>query len=160
MSNEPTTDELKLLIQFVSQCLIAAEQAVEDDLPVKATGYREEAIAALSKHAGPWCREASALSSYSLLSQVCSQLDDQITVCANHCIMIDELRARARAAEATVAEWNQEISAVMPADFKDWHENAVSERPAVTAAVIRSLHKQIAFENSTQKQVSFKYSRD
>ena len=41
--------------------------------------------------------------------------------------------------EAEIAKWHAELSAVMPADFKDWHENAQAEWPAVAAQVIRNL---------------------
>lgn len=39
---------------------------------------------------------------------------------------------------ASIEEWEQELSAVMPADFKDWWQNSKREWPAVAAAVIRS----------------------
>lgn len=42
------------------------------------------------------------------------------------------------AQSATVEEWERELSAVMPLDFKDWWQNDRHEWPAVAAAVIRS----------------------
>ena len=42
---------------------------------------------------------------------------------------------------ASIEEWEQELSAVMPADFKDWWQNSKREWPAVAAEVIRSLRK-------------------
>ena len=42
-------------------------------------------------------------------------------------------------AQAEISKWHAELSAVMPADFKDWHENAQAEWPAVAAQVIRNL---------------------
>ena len=35
--------------------------------------------------------------------------------------------------------WESALGAVMPADFKDWHQNSAMERPAVAAWVIRNL---------------------
>ena len=49
------------------------------------------------------------------------------------------LRQRAEQAEARVKEYEAQLSAVMPADFKDWHQNSRSEWPVVTALVIRNL---------------------
>lgn len=45
-----------------------------------------------------------------------------------------------RAAVAAERErWESALGAVMPADFKDWHQNSAMERPAVAAWVIRTL---------------------
>lgn len=51
----------------------------------------------------------------------------------------EALAAHEAAAEsASIEEWEQELSAVMPEDFKDWWQNSKREWPAVAAAVIRS----------------------
>lgn len=42
-------------------------------------------------------------------------------------------QARAEKAEALLAKWEAEIGALMPEDFKDWHENAIEEHPMVAA---------------------------
>lgn len=39
---------------------------------------------------------------------------------------------------ATVEQWEAALSAVMPADFKDWWQNSRTEWPAVAAAVIQA----------------------
>lgn len=45
-------------------------------------------------------------------------------------------------AEAKERErWESALGAVMPPDFKDWHENNPSERPAVAAWVISNLRE-------------------
>mgnify|MGYP003475218530 CR=1 FL=1 len=59
----------------------------------------------------------------------------------------DALRADAEQAQeaqqpagrASVDDWERELSAVMPADFKDWWQNSRREWPAVAAEVIKSL---------------------
>lgn len=43
--------------------------------------------------------------------------------------------------QAEVQSWRDTLSAVMPADCKDWHENNPAEWPEVAAAVITSLRK-------------------
>jgi hypothetical protein len=43
--------------------------------------------------------------------------------------------------EQQLATWETEIGAVMPPDFKDWHQNAKSEHPIVARSVIESLSK-------------------
>ena len=39
------------------------------------------------------------------------------------------------------ARWIDELSKVMPKDFKDWHENADEEKPLVARMVIESLRQ-------------------
>ncbi|MCU0909769.1 MAG: hypothetical protein MUE98_00045 [Rhodobacteraceae bacterium] len=56
----------------------------------------------------------------------------------------DEIARRwalANAAEAERDAYRAELSAVMPADFADWHENNSQEWPQVAAGVIRSLRE-------------------
>ena len=61
----------------------------------------------------------------------------------------DALRADAEQAQeaqqpagrASVDDWERELSAVMPADFKDWWQNSRREWPAVAAEVIKSLRR-------------------
>jgi hypothetical protein len=47
--------------------------------------------------------------------------------------------AQQTAGRASVDDWERELSAVMPADFKDWWQNSRREWPAVAAEVIKSL---------------------
>jgi hypothetical protein len=47
--------------------------------------------------------------------------------------------AQQPAGRASVDDWERELSAVMPADFKDWWQNSRREWPAVAAEVIKSL---------------------
>lgn len=42
-------------------------------------------------------------------------------------------------ASAECARWKRAIAAVMPEDFKDWHENSDEELPAVAAWAINNL---------------------
>ena len=49
---------------------------------------------------------------------------------------IDRLRARNE-------DWETRLSAVMPADFKDWHQNSRNEWPEVAAAVIENLRERV-----------------
>lgn len=48
------------------------------------------------------------------------------------------------AAQATVAKWETTLSAVMPADFTDWHENSRTEWPELAAWVIVNLREREA----------------
>lgn len=58
---------------------------------------------------------------------------------------IDELeQALAETPAASVEDYERELSAVMPEDFKDWHQNDRREWPAVAAAVIRNLREREA----------------
>jgi hypothetical protein len=52
-----------------------------------------------------------------------------------------KLRERIAELEEQLATWETEIGAVMPPDFKDWHQNAKSEHPIVARSVIESLSK-------------------
>jgi hypothetical protein len=47
--------------------------------------------------------------------------------------------AQQPAGRASVDDWERELSAAMPADFKDWWQNSRREWPAVAAEVIKSL---------------------
>lgn len=49
------------------------------------------------------------------------------------------LRVAVAAVAAERERWEAALGAVMPADFKDWHQNSAMERPAVAAWVIRNL---------------------
>jgi uncharacterized coiled-coil DUF342 family protein len=42
-------------------------------------------------------------------------------------------------------DYDERLTAVMPADFKDWHENARREWPEVAASVITSLRESVEF---------------
>lgn len=53
------------------------------------------------------------------------------------------LLARTNALEEEVANWHRHLSAVMPPDFKDWHQNSKSEWPLVAALVITGLREQV-----------------
>lgn len=55
----------------------------------------------------------------------------------------EQMRAYAAAAAAAErARWESAIGAVMPLDFKSWHENATAERPEVAAWCIVNARKQ------------------
>jgi uncharacterized protein YodC (DUF2158 family) len=60
-----------------------------------------------------------------------------------------EQQARAEKAEAELANWHKELSAVMPTDFKDWHQNSKAEWPLVARQVIENLRERekLAWEN-------------
>lgn len=65
--------------------------------------------------------------------------------------------AYATAAVAIEQErWESAIGAEMPADFKDWHQNAASERPDVAAWVIRNLREReaLAWSEGPNAEVS------
>lgn len=49
---------------------------------------------------------------------------------------------------ARLRRYDEELSKVMPADFKDWHQNSKEEWPEIAAAVIASLREreQLAWE--------------
>jgi hypothetical protein len=51
----------------------------------------------------------------------------------------------ARELERKLSKWETELSEVMPADFKDWHQNNKSEWPLVAKLVIQSLREREAF---------------
>jgi hypothetical protein len=54
----------------------------------------------------------------------------------------DDMRAAAselRRLHAALARWKSMLDPVMPADFKDWHQNHPDELPAVAAWVISNL---------------------
>lgn len=50
-----------------------------------------------------------------------------------------------KAQGATAEDWVSAIAPLMPADFKDWHQNSPNEWPRVTAEVIRALRESEAF---------------
>ena len=43
----------------------------------------------------------------------------------------------------TSAQWKAALDPVMPADFKDWHNNSINDLPEVAAWVIRNLRVQL-----------------
>lgn len=45
--------------------------------------------------------------------------------------------------EAQLRKWETTLTAVMPADFKDWHQNSKAEWPDIAALVITNLRKHI-----------------
>lgn len=51
----------------------------------------------------------------------------------------------AEGGRASADDWVRAIAPLMPADFKDWHENNPREWPAVTAEVIAALRESEAF---------------
>lgn len=57
---------------------------------------------------------------------------------------IGEAAQRLRELQSRVNKWEAELGAVMPADFKDWHQNDPLERPAVGRWVIENLRRQVA----------------
>lgn len=52
---------------------------------------------------------------------------------------------QSKAQGATAEDWVSAIAPLMPADFKDWHQNNPNEWPRVTAEVIRALRESEAF---------------
>lgn len=48
------------------------------------------------------------------------------------------------------------LSAVMPPDFKDWHQNSKEEWPEIAAAVITNLRQR---EELAWEQVNFAYAQ-
>jgi hypothetical protein len=52
-----------------------------------------------------------------------------------------KLRERIAELEEQLATWESELGAVMPPDFKDWHQNSKNEWPVVARSVIESLSK-------------------
>jgi len=59
--------------------------------------------------------------------------------CVDH---YNDCRAEAEALRAQVADYETRLSAVMPSDFKDWHQNSKAEWPEVAAWVIETLREQ------------------
>ena len=54
----------------------------------------------------------------------------------------DQMRdIREAAVAAANARWESALGAVMPADFKCWHQNAKSELPEIAAGVIENLRQ-------------------
>ena len=53
---------------------------------------------------------------------------------------------------ATIERWESELSAAMPPDFNDWHENAKSEWPEVARRVIESLRDREEWALNALKQ--------
>ena len=70
--------------------------------------------------------------------------------------MLNALADELERLRAQVAAWETELSAVMPADFKDWHQNSKAEWPAVAAAVIRSQRedRDLGWEMAASAQVA------
>lgn len=54
--------------------------------------------------------------------------------------------------ESEILKWQDELSKVMPQDFKDWHQNSPSERPLVARLVIENLRsrEEMAWQQSEQ----------
>ena len=50
--------------------------------------------------------------------------------------------------------WESALGAVMPADFKGWHQNSTMERPAVAAWVIRNLRDREAHLDGVLAEVT------
>ena len=50
------------------------------------------------------------------------------------------------ALRAGLARWKAALDPVMPADFKDWHENSPAELPGVAAWVITNLREQAGLD--------------
>lgn len=67
--------------------------------------------------------------------------------------LIEAQAARIAELEASVAAYETELSAVMPPDFKDWHENARSEWPQVAAWVIRNQREHAAADHARIEQL-------
>jgi len=68
-------------------------------------------------------------------------VSDLSQTAGEECSDADRLRARN-------AQRETELSAVMPIDFKDWHQNSKEELPAVAAQVIKNLRSRITdYEN-------------
>ena len=55
---------------------------------------------------------------------------------------------------ARLRRYDEELSKVMPADFKDWHQNSKEEWPEIAAAVITNLRER---EQLAWEQVDFAY---
>lgn len=45
--------------------------------------------------------------------------------------------------ESQLSKWETTLTAVMPADFKDWHQNSKAEWPEIAALVITNLREHI-----------------
>jgi len=46
--------------------------------------------------------------------------------------------------------YDEELSKVMPSDFKDWHQNSKEEWPEIAAWVIQNLRKQLEKEKTIE----------
>ena len=55
---------------------------------------------------------------------------------------------------ARLRRYDEFLSAVMPPDFKDWHQNSKEEWPEIAAGVITSLRER---EQLAWEQVDFAY---
>jgi hypothetical protein len=60
------------------------------------------------------------------------------------------LQAEVERMDKRLSNYDEKLSAVMPSDFKDWHDNSRNEWPELTALVITNLRERLAEE---QKQV-------
>lgn len=88
--------------------------------------------------AAPWSK---TVESAALLLQRCTglELQDCENLAGTILGMAANVQPKGTAADhATVEQWEAALSAVMPADFKDWWQNSRSEWPAVAAGVIES----------------------
>jgi hypothetical protein len=55
---------------------------------------------------------------------------------------------------ARLRRYDEELSKVMPSDFKDWHQGSKEEWPEIAAAVITNLRER---EQLAWEQVDFAY---
>jgi len=70
------------------------------------------------------------------LSKICDSFEQFIAA-------FEIMERRAIAAEVKLAQWETELSRVMPSDFKDWWQNSRDEWPEVASMVIEGLRKQV-----------------
>src|SRR5690606_34450292 len=97
---------------------------------------RDALVARIRMHARD-CVRAADMDTDVVLSS--AQIDDMADA------FNQAAEALAAPAEGASAEdYERELSAVMPEDFKDWHQNDKREWPAVAAAVIRNLREREA----------------
>lgn len=54
-----------------------------------------------------------------------------------------EIRSEFESQLARLRAYDDQLTAVMPQDFKDWHENSFAERPEIAAAVIKNLRSRL-----------------
>ena len=78
---------------------------------------------------------------------------------------ITALHSEVERLQARVREYETRLTAVMPPDMKDWHENSPSEWPEIAAAVITNLRESElffikAFERSDARERELEASRD
>lgn len=64
--------------------------------------------------------------------------------------IIVELDEKLTKANEALDKWEQALTAVMPADFKDWHENSKEEWPDIAALVIKNQRDALAEAHAIQ----------